>query len=176
MQKIFSWRRNRYFSNFKLNFMAKQILFDEKARSELKKGIDILAKAVSTTLGPRGRAVVIEKGYGAPQVTFDGVTVAKEIELEGKFENLGAEFIKQAAEKTNDFVGDGTTTPIVLAHALIEEGDRALKNNSINVIQLSEDLKRGSEAIIKNLEKQREVINDPKKIEEVASLSAKDKT
>ena len=155
--------------------MPKQILFDEKARSELKKGIDILAKAVSTTLGPRGRAVVIEKGYGAPQVTFDGVTVAKEIELEGKFENLGAELLKQAADKTNDAVGDGTTTAIVLAHALIEEGEKALKNNSVNVIQLSEDLKKGSEAIIKNLEKQREVINDSKKIEEVASLSAKDK-
>ena len=99
--------------------MAKQILFNESARSAIKKGIDKLAEAVRMTLGPRGRAVVIEKGYGAPQVTFDGVTVAKEIELSDKWENLGAEFIKQAADKTNDRVGDGTTTAGVLAHAII---------------------------------------------------------
>ena len=91
----------------------------------MKKGIDKLAEAVRMTLGPRGRAVVIEKGYGAPQVTFDGVTVAKEIEFEDKYENLGAEFIKQAADKTNDGVGDGTTTATVLAHAMIEEGEKS---------------------------------------------------
>ncbi len=136
-----------------------------------------MAKAVSATLGPRGKAVVVEKGYGAPQVTFDGVTVAKEIELEDKFENLGAELIKQAADKTNDAVGDGTTTSIVLAHSLIEEGERALKTSKdISVIQLAEDLKKGAELLIQKLEAQREVINDPKKIEEVASLSAKDKS
>ena len=90
----------------KPNYMAKQILFNEDARMALKKGIDKLAEAVKMTLGPRGRAVVIEKGYGAPQVTFDGVTVAKEIEFENKFENLGADLIKQAADKTNDNVGD----------------------------------------------------------------------
>jgi len=93
--------------------MAKQILFDENARAALKKGIDKLAAAVKMTLGPRGRAVVVEKGYGAPQVTFDGVTVAKEIDLQDKYENLGADFIKQAADKTNDNVGDGTTTSVV---------------------------------------------------------------
>src|SRR3989344_872055 len=107
--------------------MAKQILFHEDARTALKKGIDKLANAVRMTLGPRGRAVVVEKGYGAPQVTFDGVTVAKEIELEDKRENLGADFIKQAAEKTNDNVGDGTTTAIVLAQAMIEAGEEALR-------------------------------------------------
>ena len=99
--------------------MPKQIIFDEDARKALKVGIDKLAAAVRITLGPRGRAVVIEKSYGAPQVTFDGVTVAKEIELENKYENLGAEFLKQAADKTNDNVGDGTTTSVILAHALI---------------------------------------------------------
>src|SRR3989339_1872038 len=114
--------------------MAKQILFNNNARKSLKKGIDTLAEAVKMTLGPRGRAVVIDKGYGSPQVTFDGVTVAKEIELEGKFENLGAELLKQAADKTNDAVGDGTTTAIVLAHALIEEGEKALKTKGVNVI------------------------------------------
>ena len=155
--------------------MAKQILFDENARIALKKGIDKLAQAVKMTLGPRGRAVVIEKGYGAPQVTFDGVTVAKEIELEDKYENLGADFIKQAADKTNDNVGDGTTTSVVLAHAMIEEGEKAISEKGFNVIQLAEELKKSAnQFVIKSLESQREAINDNKKVEEVATLSAKD--
>lgn len=154
--------------------MAKQIKFNEDARSALKKGIDTLAEAVKMTLGPRGRAVVIDKGYGSPQVTFDGVTVAKEIELEGKYENLGAEFIKQAADKTNDNVGDGTTTSVVLAHALIEEGEKTIKERGFNVIQLSEELRKSSEEVMHDLEAQKEEINDNKKIQEVATLSAKD--
>src|SRR3990167_4840979 len=112
---------------------AKQILFNENAREAMKKGIDKLAEAVRMTLGPRGRAAVIEKSYGAPQVTFDGVTVAKEVELEDKYENLGASFIKQAAEKTNDNVGDGTTTAVVLTHSIIEEGEKAIKEKCFNV-------------------------------------------
>jgi chaperonin GroEL len=155
--------------------MAKQILFNDKARVALKKGIDKLAEAVKMTLGPRGRAVVIQKGYGAPQVTFDGVTVAKEVELEDKFENLGAEFLKQAADKTNDGVGDGTTTAVVLAHALIDAGEKSIKEKGFNVIQLAEELKKGGEDVVKALESQKELINDNKKIEEVATLSAKDK-
>ncbi len=155
--------------------MAKQILFNEDARSAIKKGIDKLADAVRMTLGPRGRAVVIEKSYGAPQVTFDGVTVAKEIELKDKYENLGAEFIKQAADKTNDNVGDGTTTSVVLAHAMIDEGEKIIREKGFNVIQLAEELKRASETVVKKLEGQKELINDNKKIEEVATLSAKDK-
>lgn len=154
--------------------MSKQIKFDELAREELKKGIDTLAKAVKMTLGPRGRAVVIDKGYGSPQVTFDGVTVAKEIELEGKYENLGADFIKQAADKTNDNVGDGTTTSVVLAHALIEEGEKMIRERGFNVIQLSEELRKASEKVIEGLESQKEEINDNKKVREVATLSAKD--
>jgi chaperonin GroEL len=154
--------------------MAKQITFNEDARGAIKKGIDKLAAAVRMTLGPRGRAVVIEKGYGAPQVTFDGVTVAKEIELEDKFENLGADFIKQAADKTNDNVGDGTTTSVVLAHAMIEEGEKAIREKGFNVIQLAEELKRGATAVIEGLQSQRELINDTKKIREVATLSSKD--
>ena len=153
---------------------AKQILFNESAREAMKKGIDKLAEAVRMTLGPRGRAAVIEKSYGAPQVTFDGVTVAKEIELQDKYENLGAEFIKQAADKTNDKVGDGTSTAVVLAHAVIEEGERAIKEKGFNVIQLAEELRKGSEAVLKALEAQKEEINDNKKIQEVATLSAKD--
>lgn len=154
--------------------MAKQIKFNEDARAALKKGIDTLAEAVRMTLGPRGRAVVVEKGYGAPQVTFDGVTVAKEIELEEKYENLGAEFIKQAADKTNDNVGDGTTTSVVLAHSLIEEGEKVVNEKGFNVIRLAEELRSQSEEIIKELEAQKEEINDNKKIQEVATLSAKD--
>lgn len=154
--------------------MAKQILFNETARAAIQRGINKLSDAVRMTLGPRGRAVVIEKSYGAPQVTFDGVTVAKEIELEEKYENLGAEFIKQAAEKTNDNVGDGTTTSVVLAHAMIDEGEKTIRDKGFNVIQLSEELRRASGEVVKGLESQREVINDAKKVKEVATLSAKD--
>jgi len=154
--------------------MAKQILFNENARIALKKGIDKLAEAVKMTLGPRGRAVVIEKGYGAPQVTFDGVTVAKEIDLPDKYENLGADFIKQAAEKTNDNVGDGTTTSVVLAQAMIDEGEKVIREKGFNVIQLAEELKRSCNQVVSFLEEQREDINDNKKIQEVATLSAKD--
>jgi chaperonin GroEL len=155
--------------------MAKNILFNEEARSALKKGIDKLADAVKMTLGPRGRAAVLEKSYGAPHVTFDGVTVAKEVELEDKFENLGAELIKQAADKTNDNVGDGTTTSVVLAHAMIDEGEKMIKAKGLNVIKLSEELKEAAQGVIKALEKQKENINDNKKIEEVATLSSKNK-
>jgi chaperonin GroEL len=154
--------------------MAKQVLFNEEARSAMKKGIDKLAEAVKMTLGPRGRAVVIEKSYGAPQVTFDGVTVAKEVELEDRYENLGAEFIKQAADKTNDNVGDGTTTSVILAQAMIDEGEKSIREKSFDVIHLAEELKKESEIIIKSLENQKEVINDNKKVQEVATLSAKD--
>ena len=154
--------------------MAKEIKFNEDARVAIRKGIDKLAEAVKMTLGPRGRAVVIEKSYGAPQVTFDGVTVAKEIELADKYENLGAEFLKQAADKTNDNVGDGTTTSVVLAQAMIDEGEKAVREKGFNVIHLAEELKKGSGEIVKKLEAQKELINDNKKIEEVATLSAKD--
>ncbi|MBI2623081.1 MAG: chaperonin GroEL [Candidatus Liptonbacteria bacterium] len=154
--------------------MAKSIKFNEDARVALKRGIDKLAEAVRMTLGPSGRAVVIEKGYGAPQVTFDGVTVAKEVELEDKYENLGAEFIKQAADKTNDNVGDGTTTSVVLAHAMIDEGEKIIREKGFNVIQLAEELKKASVAVAAKLESQREVLNDTKKVKEVATLSAKD--
>ncbi|MBI4118966.1 MAG: chaperonin GroEL [Parcubacteria group bacterium] len=156
--------------------MAKQILFNESARTAMRRGIDKLAEAVKMTLGPRGRAVIIEKSYGAPQVTFDGVTVAKEIELQDKYENLGAEFIKQAADKTNTNVGDGTTTAVVLAQAMIKAGEESIRKGGFNVIQLAGELKEASEAVIKNLETQRELLSDSKKIQEVATLSAKDGT
>lgn len=154
--------------------MAKNIVFDEDARLKIKVGIDKLATAVKMTLGPRGRAVVVEKAYGAPMVTFDGVTVAKEIELEDKYENLGAEFIKQAADKTNDVVGDGTTTSVVLTQAMIDAGEEAIAAKGFNVIQLAEELKKGVDTVVAALEGQKELINDQQKIKEVATLSAKD--
>lgn len=154
--------------------MAKEILFDEKARQAIKKGIDKLAEAVRMTLGPRGRAAVIEKAYGAPQVTFDGVSVAREVQLKDKYENLGAELIKQAADKTSDTVGDGTSTAVVLAQAMIDEGEKLIQEKGFNVIQLAEGLRKVTDEIIKRLEEQGEPIDEIKKIEEVASLSAKD--
>src|SRR5665811_43445 len=102
--------------------MAKQLLFDEMARRSLKHGVDRLAEAVRVTLGPKGRNVVLDKKYGAPTITNDGVTIAKEIELEDRFENMGAQLLKEVATKTNDVAGDGTTTAIVLAQAIIREG------------------------------------------------------
>jgi len=155
--------------------MAKDIKFDKEAREAIKKGIDKLAQSVQMTLGPRGRSVAIEKTFGAPQVTFDGVTVAKEIELEDKFENLGAQFLKQAADKTADDVGDGTTTSVVLAHSMMTQGDKLINEKGFNVIQLAEELRKASKSVIDALEKQKEPTDDNKKIEEVASLSSKDK-
>jgi len=155
--------------------MAKDIKFDKDARDAIKKGIDKLARSVRMTLGPRGRSVAIEKSYGAPQVTFDGVTVAKEIDLEDKYENLGAQFLKQAADKTADNVGDGTTTSVVLAHTMITEGERMVADKGFNVIKLSEELQKASKAVIAELDKQKESTDEVGKIEEVASISSKDK-
>jgi chaperonin GroEL len=154
--------------------MAKQILYNEDARSAIKRGIDKLANAVVMTLGPRGRAAVLEQSFGAPQVTFDGVTVAKEIDLKNKYENLGAQLIKEAADKTNDNVGDGTTTSIVLAQTMIEEGEKLVQERGFNVIQLADELKKTSKEVVAALEKQKEPVDEDKKIQEVATLSAKD--
>src|SRR6056297_2148043 len=130
--------------------MAKEIKFDIEARDQLKKGVDALANAVKVTLGPRGRNVVIEKKFGSPQITKDGVTVAKEIELEDPFENVGAQMVKEVASKTNDDAGDGTTTATVLAQSIVQVG---LKNVTAGANPM--DLKRGIDkaviAVIKNL-------------------------
>src|SRR3989339_1439358 len=132
--------------------MAKQILFDEKARRLLKSGVDKLANTVKVTLGPKGRNVVLDKGYGAPHITNDGVTIAKEIELEDKFENIGASIIKEVATKTNDTAGDGTTTATILAQAIIAEG---LKNVSAGASPLSikRGIEKGTEAVVEELKK-----------------------
>jgi len=152
--------------------MAKQLFFDIDARNRMKRGVDILADAVKVTLGPKGRNVVIEKKFGAPSITKDGVTVAKEIELEDAIENLGAQMVKEVASKTADIAGDGTTTATVLAQSIIGEG---LKNVAAGANPM--DLKRGIDkavaAIVENLKKQSEKVgNDNKKIEQVASISA----
>ncbi len=152
--------------------MAKEIKFNIEARDLLKKGVDQLANAVKVTLGPKGRNVVIDKKFGAPQITKDGVTVAKEIELTNKIENLGAQMVKEVASKTNDDAGDGTTTATVLAQSLVTVG---LKNVTAGANPM--DLKRGiDKAVIKvveNLKKQSKSVGDDlKKIEQVATISA----
>jgi len=152
--------------------MAKQIYFDIEARNKMKKGVDTLANAVKVTLGPKGRNVVIEKKFGAPQVTKDGVTVAKEIELEDAIENMGAQMVKEVASKTADIAGDGTTTATVLAQSIISEG---LKNVAAGANPM--DLKRGIDKavakVIESLRAQSQTIgNDSKKIEQVATISA----
>jgi chaperonin GroEL len=152
--------------------MAKQLFFETDARNKMKKGVDTLANAVKVTLGPKGRNVVIEKKFGAPSVTKDGVTVAKEIELEDSIENMGAQMVKEVASKTADIAGDGTTTATVLAQAIITEG---LKNVAAGANPM--DLKRGIEkavkAVVENLKSQsQQVGNDNEKIKQVASISA----
>ena len=152
--------------------MAKQIAFNEDARAALKRGVDKLANAVKITLGPKGRNVILERGYGAPIVTKDGVTVAKEIELEDKFENLGAELVKEVASKTNDVAGDGTTTATVLAQALIVEGIRNVEKGT-DVQALRRGIEIGVDAIVKQLAKLAKPIKG-EEIEKVAAISAND--
>lgn len=152
--------------------MAKEIKFDVESRDALRRGVDALANAVKVTLGPKGRNVVLEKAFGAPVVTKDGVSVAKEIELENSIENLGAQMVKEVASKTNDVAGDGTTTATVLAQAIVREG---LKNVAAGANPM--DLKRGIDkavlAVIKNLKEQsKEVGDSSEKIKQVASISA----
>ncbi len=152
--------------------MAKQIAFNEEARHKLKAGVDKLANAVKVTLGPKGRNVVIDRGYGAPTVTKDGVTVAKEVELEDKMENLGAELVKEVASKTNDVAGDGTTTATVLAQALVSEGLRNVTAGT-NPQILRRGMEKGVEALVAEIKK----ISTPTKgdeIEKVATISAND--
>ena len=152
--------------------MAKKIQFDIEAREGLKKGVDALANAVKVTLGPKGRNVIIGKSFGGPQVTKDGVTVAKEIELEDSLENMGAQMVKEVASKTNDLAGDGTTTATILAQSIVNEG---LKNVTAGANPM--DLKRGVDkavsAVVENLNKSAKTVgNSSEKIQQIASISA----
>jgi len=152
--------------------MAKQLFFDIEARNKMKKGVDILANAVKVTLGPKGRNVVLEKKFGAPSITKDGVTVAKEIELEDPIENMGAQMVKEVASKTADIAGDGTTTATVLAQSIIAEG---LKNVAAgaNPMDLKRGIDKAVEKVVASLNAQSQTIgNDKNKIEQVASISA----
>lgn len=154
--------------------MAKQIVFNEDARQSLKRGVDKLADAVKITLGPKGRNVIIDRGFGSPTITKDGVTVAKEVELEDKFENMGAELVKEVASNTNDVAGDGTTTATVLAQAMIAEGIKNITAGA-NPLAVRRGIERGVEAIVGMI---RETIAKPvtgDEIEQVASISANDK-
>ena len=152
--------------------MAKEIVFDIEARDGLKRGVDALANAVKVTLGPKGRNVIISKSFGAPQVTKDGVSVAKEIELVNPLENMGAQMVKEVASKTNDLAGDGTTTATVLAQAIVKEG---LKNVAAgaNPMDLKRGIDKAVEAIVADLDKQSKKVGDAtEKIKQVASISA----
>ncbi len=153
--------------------MSKQILYSEEVRAKLKAGVDGLANAVKVTLGPKGRNVVLEKGFGSPIITNDGVTIAKEIELEDKVENMGAEIIKEVASKANDTAGDGTTTAVVLAQALVQRG---LKNvtSGANPLALRRGIEKASKAIVAELGKLSKKISSKEEIAQAATISAED--
>jgi len=146
---------------------AKILLYDEEARKSILKGVNTLADAVKVTLGPRGRNVIIDKSYGSPTVTKDGVTVAKEIELEDKFENMGAQMVKEVASKTSDVAGDGTTTATILAQALYREGVKAVAAGS-NPMNIKRGIDKAVDVIVKELSK----MSKPTKIKKKSPRSA----
>lgn len=154
--------------------MAKIIKFGEEGRQSLLKGINILADAVKVTLGPKGRNVVLDKKFGSPTITNDGVTIAKEIELEDPFENMGAELVKEVASKTNDVAGDGTTTATVLAQAIMKEG---LKNITAgaNPLHIKKGIEKAVDAVVKEIKKVAQKVNTKEEIAQIASISANDK-
>ncbi len=151
--------------------MAKQLLFDEAARHALKNGVDALADAVKITLGPKGRNVVLEKKFGSPTITNDGVTIAKDIELEDPFENIGAQLAKEIASKTNDIAGDGTTTATVLGQSIVNEG---LKNVAAgaNPMALKRGIEKGSEALLEAIKKNAIPVTTREQMAQVAAISA----
>lgn len=154
--------------------MAKQILFSEDARHAIKRGVDKLANAVKVTIGPKGSNVLLDKGYGTPTITNDGVTIAKEIELPDKIENIGASLVKEVATKTNDVAGDGTTTATILAQAIIAEGLRNVTSGA-NPILLKRGIERGVEAVVARLHKIAKPTSKREEIAQVATISAQDK-
>ncbi len=154
--------------------MAKQLLFGEEARRAFKRGVDALADAVKTTLGPKGRNVALDKKFGAPTITHDGVTVAKEIELQDPFENMGAQLLEEAATRTNEVAGDGTTTATVLAQAIITEGLRNVAAGA-NPMLIKRGLEAGSRAIVESIKQQSKSIDSRDEIANVAAISAADK-
>jgi chaperonin GroEL len=151
--------------------MAKRIVYNENARRALEKGMDTLTEAVAVTLGPKGRNVVLEKKFGAPQIVNDGVTIAKEIELEDNIENTGVALIRQAASKTNDAAGDGTTTATVLAHAMVKEGMRNVAAGA-NAISLKRGIDKATTFLVDKIAEHARPVGDSKSIAQVGSISA----
>ncbi|MEK7531724.1 MAG: chaperonin GroEL [Patescibacteria group bacterium] len=154
--------------------MAKQILYNEKAREAIRRGVDAVANAVKITVGPRGRNVVFDKGYGGPTITNDGVTIAKEITLSNKFENMGAEIMKEVASKTNDSAGDGTTTSVIIAQAIISEGIRQT-SMGVNAMGIRMGIEKASEEIVLALKEMAKPIKSDEEIMQVATISAENK-
>src|SRR6187455_1165547 len=154
---------------------AKQLVFDESARHALLRGVQQLTKAVAATLGPKGRNVVINKKWGSPTVTKDGVTVAKEIELEGAYQNMGAQMVREVASKTSDVAGDGTTTATVLAEAIFREGLKNVTAGS-SPIAVKRGIDKAVTTVIGELKKLSKPVKDNKEIEQVASISANSDT
>ena len=150
---------------------AKEIRYDQKAREAILKGVNILADAVKVTLGPKGRNVILEKSFGSPTVTKDGVTVAKEIELEDKFENMGAQMVREVASKTSDIAGDGTTTATVLAQAIYREGSKLVAAGH-NPMELKRGIEKGVETVVEELKKLSKPTKEQKEISQVGKISA----
>src|SRR5437588_607395 len=150
---------------------AKDVKFGADARERMLRGIDILADAVQVTLGPKGRNVVLDKSFGAPRTTKDGVTVAKEIELADKFENMGAQMVREVASKTNDIAGDGTTTATVLARAIVREGARSVAAG-MNPMDLKRGVEKAVETVVADLKKRSKNVKNNEEIAQVGTLSA----
>src|ERR1043166_6737931 len=151
--------------------MSKQILFNERARRALKSGIDKAALAVKVTLGPRGRNVALDKGYGGPTITNDGVSIAKEISFKDKFENMGAEIVKEVASKTNDIAGDGTTTSVVLLQALVEEGMKHTEAG-LSAMGVRAGIERAAQDAVAALKSLAKKIQSDEEVKQVATISA----
>src|SRR5256712_901048 len=154
--------------------MAKQLAFTDEARKKLKNGIDTMANAVKTTLGPKGRNVALEQEFGSPTVSHDVVTVAREVELEDPFENMGAQLLKEAATKTNDIAGDGTTTSVVLAQAIVHEGMKNIAAGA-NPMLLKRGLEKGVLAVVEEIKAQSTKVDGKEQIAQIATISAADK-
>src|ERR671927_1536645 len=150
---------------------AKEVKFGVDARDRMLRGVDILNNAVKVTLGPKGRNVVLDKSFGAPRITKDGVTVAKEIELEDKFENMGAQMVREVAQKTNDQAGDGTTTATVLAHGIVKEGAKAVAAG-MNPMDLKRGIDLAVNAVVRDIEKRSKKVSTNDEIAQVGTISA----
>ncbi|MFQ6017859.1 MAG: TCP-1/cpn60 chaperonin family protein, partial [Kiloniellaceae bacterium] len=150
---------------------AKEVKFGSEARSKMLSGIDILADAVRVTLGPKGRNVVLDKAFGAPRTSKDGIAVAKEIELSDKFENMGAQMVREVASKTNDVAGDGTTTATILAHTVVREGAKAVAAG-MNPMDLKRGVDLAVDAVVADLKKQSKKISTSQEIAQVGTISA----